>query len=444
MDYHAVSVDDINLRDLHEKSEYEVRTRDNWTLVITRYRPKRQRFEQPIFGQPILLVHGFAQNRHTWTSGEFVKNLLYFGADIHILELRGHGKSSRRLQLEKHAENGLPLPGDLDYDWDIDSYLMYDLPAAVEGVKKTTHVERIFYVGHSMGGILGYGYAAWRNDLMGLVTIGSPSDLGRGLLPLRFGAYLIPGLKFIDLLFEIDYLQQRATTSFQKLFFDDSGELRFPLILASDMEIELHEPKKLEFKYFPLDEYYEILGKILSPKRVTALEALFKMMPLLYNPARFPMKDFRLYLNKGGERGSRRVVEQFARWVRNGHLKYYRMEFDVKKNFKNISIPMAIIFGDRDVLANLKSTRSIYKKASSEYLLWRPVRGNSHIDLTMGHDIRQICYDIKNLMDYAVKHQYKRPSLPRKDSGEELKLEEKPLGKVVKLEERRVSNLGGR
>ena len=444
MDHHAVSVDDIDLRDLHEKSEYEVRTKDNWTLVITRYRPKRQRFGQPIFGLPILLVHGFAQNRHTWTSGEFVKNLLYFGADIHILELRGHGKSSRRLQVEKHAESGLPLPGDLDYDWDIDSYLMYDLPAAVEGVKKTTHVEKIFYVGHSMGGILGYGYAAWRKDLMGLVTIGSPSDLGRGVLPLRFGAYLIPALRFIDLLLEIHYLQQRVVTSFQKFLFTDNGELHFPLVLVSPLKVEVREPKKLQFKYFPLDEYYSTLEWIISPRRVAALETLFKMMPLLYNPARFPMEDFRSYLKKGGERGSRRVVEQFARWVRNGHLKYYRMDFDAKKNFKNITIPMAIIFGDRDILANLKSTRSIYKKVSSEFLLWRPVRGNSHIDLTMGYDIRQICYDIKNLMDYAVKHQRKRPSLPRKDRGKFLKLEEKPLGKVVRLEERRVSSLGGR
>ena len=58
---------------------------------------------------------------------------------------------------------------------------------------------------------------------------------------------------------------------------------------------------------------------------------------------------------------------------------------------------MAIIFGDLDPLASVESTRSVYRAAKSEYLLWRPVKGNSHIELTMGHDIRQICYDIKNL-----------------------------------------------
>jgi hypothetical protein len=49
----------------------------------------------------------------------------------------------------------------------------------------------------------------------------------------------------------------------------------------------------------------------------------------------------------------------------------------------------------------VESTRSVDRAARSEYLLWRPVKGNSHIELTMGHDIRQICYDIKNLVEYA-------------------------------------------
>src|SRR5262249_60393893 len=72
--------------------------------------------------------------RHAWTSGEFVKNLLYFGLDIHIVELRGHGKSSQQLQRERSELTGRPLPPDFDYGWDADDYLLHDLPAAVAGV----------------------------------------------------------------------------------------------------------------------------------------------------------------------------------------------------------------------------------------------------------------------------------------------------------------------
>jgi len=32
------------------------------------------------------------------------------------------------------------------------------------------------------------------------------------------------------------------------------------------------------------------------------------------------------------------------------------------------------------------------------------VKGNSHIELTMGHDVQQICFDVKNLIEYARTH----------------------------------------
>jgi hypothetical protein len=81
----APTVDDVEFRALYKKTKYVVETADGWSLVITRYRPVPQRFPQPLFGEPMLLVHGFCQNRHAWTSGEFVKNLLFFGIDIHTL-----------------------------------------------------------------------------------------------------------------------------------------------------------------------------------------------------------------------------------------------------------------------------------------------------------------------------------------------------------------------
>ena len=107
------------------------------------------------------------------------------------------------------------------------------------------------------------------------------------------------------------------------------------------------------------------------------------------------------------------MVEQFSSWIRRGEMVCYRTGFDFKRGFSKIHIPMAIIFGDMDPLASLESTRSVYHAAKSEYLLWRPVKGNSHLELTMGHDIRQICYDIKNLIEYARSHRTRTPTLPR-------------------------------
>lgn len=128
---------------------------------------------------------------------------------------------------------------------------------------------------------------------------------------------------------------------------------------------------------------------------------------------RMQMENVRWLLKEGGEKEPRLVVEQFARWTRANEVVCYRTGYDFKRGFGKIRVPMAIVFGDQDPLASVASTRSVYRSAKSEYLLWRPVKGNSHIELTMGHDARQVCYDIKNLVEYARVHRARAPSLPR-------------------------------
>src|SRR5713101_1557460 len=206
------TVNEVEFRSLYEKSSHTTITDDGWELVITRYQPTPQEFPQPLLGEVLLLLHGFSQNRHAWTSGEFVKNLLFFGLDVHILELRGHGKSSIAHQRERSQRLGIPLPADIDYGWDIDSYFLDDLPAGVVAVKRTTGRDKIFFCGHSMGGMLGYGYAGLHDDFEGLITIGSAADLGRGFPLLRAIAYTAPVLSAgVDVAFASINLQRRIS-----------------------------------------------------------------------------------------------------------------------------------------------------------------------------------------------------------------------------------------
>jgi pimeloyl-ACP methyl ester carboxylesterase len=128
---------------------------------------------------------------------------------------------------------------------------------------------------------------------------------------------------------------------------------------------------------------------------------------------RMAATDIRWLLREGSEREPRKVADQFFKWIRNNETVCYRTGYDFKRGYSKIKVPMAIIFGDRDPLASVESTRMVYRSAKSEYLLWRPVKGNSHIEVTMGHDVRQICYDIKNLVEYARQHRGRAPSLPR-------------------------------
>src|SRR4051795_8288115 len=115
-------LDSVAFKSLYRKEIYDAPTSDGWVLQISRYKPVRQPWDQPIFGEPLLLVPGWSQNRHAFTCGDFVKQLLAFGADVHILELRGHGRSSRQLQTDRAAQEGRKPPADIDWGWDLDSY----------------------------------------------------------------------------------------------------------------------------------------------------------------------------------------------------------------------------------------------------------------------------------------------------------------------------------
>lgn len=412
----AVTVDDVEFRSLYVKTKYVVDTADGWSLVITRYRPKPQPFPQPLMGEPMLLVHGFSQNRHAWTSGQFVKNLLFFGIDVHVLELRGHGKSSVELQKERSRKFGRPLPADLDYGWDIDSYFLYDLPAAVSGVKRITRRDKIFYCGHSMGGMLGYGYAGIHDDFEGLITIGSPADLGAGFLMLRALAMAGPALSMtLDATLGAINVERKAA----RILLNGASKAAGLLSKEAGAWLKPGKPSEdLRYQFVPVDALLRLLEQQLARAEQSPVYRRFMdRLNWLSNSQRVKSDDIRWLMREGGEREPRGVINQFARWIRRGELVCYRTGYDFKRGFSKIHVPMAIIFGDLDPLASVRSTRSVYRAAKSEYLLWRPVKGNSHIELTMGHDIRQICYDVKNLVEYARTHRHKTPSLPRRGTN---------------------------
>ncbi len=400
------TVDDIPFKSLYEKEEYDVLTNDGWSLVITRYKPVAQTFAQPLFGVPVLCVHGFSQNRHAWTSGELVKNLLFFGLDVHLIELRGHGKSSIQHQHDRWENDGLPLPADIDYAWTFDSYFLLDVPAAIDAVKARTGRNKVAYIGHSMGGMIGYGLASLRSDLSCLFTVGAPGELGQDFLPLRLASHAVPWVSAVAdrVIAGCNLLRNAKHQADVKL-----------------LKRTLEAPTPWRYNYVPMDWLFTLGERALSEASYNVYTRLSPFGVLLFNPKHTALEGVEWILKRGTHREPRAVFEQLAKWIRKREMKVYRTGFDIKKNFKRIKIPLAIVFGDRDILASMKSTASVYRNAQSEYLLWRPVRGNSHIELTMGHDIRQICYDIKNIIEYAEHSQDKPRSLPRRPPDEPVK-----------------------
>lgn len=106
----------------------------------------------------VLLIHGFAQNCHAWDlpGRSFSQFLASQDFDVFNLELRGHGRS---------RDLGAPLP---------ESFLDHverDVPASLDLIQRAGH-DRVFLIGHSLGGAISYAVASsWPARVRGVVTL---------------------------------------------------------------------------------------------------------------------------------------------------------------------------------------------------------------------------------------------------------------------------------
>lgn len=151
-------------------------TKDGWELALYRYRPA-----SPVPGrEPALLCHGMLSNRYNVDLGEqssLARHLRDCGIDTWVMELRGHGGSRRA------RRNGAPS-GLRPFDWNLDDYIVTDLPAAFDRVMAETGASRVHWFGHSMGGMLLYAACALPG-FAGRVRSASVSDAPATFEPLR-------------------------------------------------------------------------------------------------------------------------------------------------------------------------------------------------------------------------------------------------------------------
>ncbi|MDW8307634.1 MAG: alpha/beta fold hydrolase [Leptospiraceae bacterium] len=143
---------------------HEVITRDGWKLTLEHFPSSGpgKRF-------PVLLCHGLLANRNYFKIKE-EKSLAYLlaqaGYDVWLMDLRGR------------ADAGSPsyFFGKFRYNYGIDEYIRHDADAAIAYVLEKTKSNKLNWIGHSLGGVVGYSRAGSYEDrrLHTLVTLGSP------------------------------------------------------------------------------------------------------------------------------------------------------------------------------------------------------------------------------------------------------------------------------
>jgi len=154
-------------------------TSDLWKLRICRFR--RGRTE----GEPVLLVHGLGTNHHNFTEPAnacLVDFLVEKGYDCWALDLRGTRSSKAPFERDPMAVS-------------LDDFMLHDIPAAIEHIRRATGYAQVHYVGHSLGGMMLYAYAQeyGSDHIASAVTLGSP--IGFDGVKAKAGLALLPIIK---------------------------------------------------------------------------------------------------------------------------------------------------------------------------------------------------------------------------------------------------------
>jgi pimeloyl-ACP methyl ester carboxylesterase len=295
-------------------------TRGRVPLSIVRKRAVKHEFTTVA---PVLLVHGFGQNRYAWhlPSRSFVNYLADAGFDVFNVDLRGHGRS-------RHF--GGPRAGH------VDDYVTYDLPIAVDEVRKLSGERRVFLLGHSLGGLVSYAAApSIADQLAGIVSIGSPYHFTKGSFSLGAIAFL-----------------------FRMLEWGRVPAINAPLILRPVGEVMRQIRPLAESKLYPLP---------LRGWHKGALE------PEVLN------EHLRMAVDRAGLSEMRNMFS----WATK--KRFVGQHEDHAARFEALDLPLLVVAGLNDDLAPPASVEPAYQRSASTDKTYRTFPFG-HIDLLVGRD----------------------------------------------------------
>ena len=259
---------------------------DGGMLAVYRRRPALRRFSEPV-----LLCHGIATN-HLNVDFDPPYSLAHVLADagfeVFSVDWRGTGPSR-------------PPPGTGRFDYCVDQHIRFDGPALVSHACQVTGATQVYWVGHSMGALVGYGVAQGPEGarIKGLCALGAPV----------FFAYR-------------PWLRQTVRLM---------TWLAFPYALRQRWLSVLLAP---------------FLGYVTVPLTDT-----------LINPKAIPAPVLRkVYANLVQSMGWR-LLRQFKDWIWNDAFRSEDLSVDYRAGLAGLTLPALVIGGSQDQLASSRAVQ---------------------------------------------------------------------------------------
>jgi alpha-beta hydrolase superfamily lysophospholipase len=256
---------------------------------------------------PVILVHGFGQNRYAWHLPErsFVNHLAEHGFDVFNVDLRGHGRSA---ELGSRRSRG------------VDDYIRGDLPAVIDAVLARTHAERAFLIGHSLGGICVATAGAREPDkVAGVVTIGPPHALGRGH-------------------FVLGNVLRMAGRTVGLTRILRGSRVRLPV---------------------------DWIGKAVHATRFAWDSELAPLPIRAWKPGSFSRSELRSYIERSFDGASLGTLDDLMELATTGELRSRIDGTSFTKLIEHSTLPLLAISGAADRLANPGSVKPIYERSRS-------------------------------------------------------------------------------
>lgn len=312
------------------KEIFEVITDDGVPLIVTRKLPLIQKRNLT----PVLLIHGLGQNRHFWdlTGRSFADYLVTQGYDVFIAELRGHGLS---------RANGAPYPKSFE------EYVDYDIPALIDFICRRTEHNKIYLVGHSLGGAICYGASSeMQRQLKGFVSICGPFNFGKGTKVIR-------------------PLAQAYTWMHRRLHV----HAIFPQHLSIDVVGALTN-RALPFLDNEKNRWFAPLW---VPQTIE--------QPFLTN-----------LLLKAFDRTGMPVFSTLLGWASEGRFLSTNRQHDYEQSIRQITTPVLFLSADKDRVVPPEAIAGAYDKIGSVDRQWREFgkpedhRHFGHMDIICGQD----------------------------------------------------------